>query len=288
MKRVVISAAVFASALLITGVGAASPEQEAPPPGTVFRDCERICPEMVVIPAGSFRIGSAPSEEGSLRQERPQRDVTLARPFAVGKYEVTFAEWDACVRARGCRSRRENIGDRYRPVPVGSDEGWGRGRRPVINVSRSDALQYVNWLSETTGKTYRLLSEAEWEYAARAGTTTPYVTGDAISPEHANYGESGHGRTVPVGSYPANPFGLHDMQGNVREWTADCYAEGYFNLPLDGRALSPRDSSCSGSTLRGGSWWEPMTTLRSAARQRGTGTSTDGNSQTGFRVARRL
>jgi hypothetical protein len=171
---------------------------------------------MVVVPAGSFTMGSPPSEEGRSDSEGPQHRVTIARPFAVGKFEVTFAEWDACVAAGGCS---------HRP----GDQGWGRGNRPVIDVSWNDITQqYLPWLSRKTGKTYRLLSEAEWEYAARAGTTTAFSTGRTITPEQANfdgnytYGGSAKGvyrsKTVEVGSFPPNAFGLFDMHGNLWEW----------------------------------------------------------------------
>ena len=134
---------------------------KSPAAGDVIQDCDE-CPEMVVVPAGSFRMGSPPSEEGRFDNEGPMRRVTISEPFAVGKYEVTFAEWDACVSAGGCKGRKPD------------DEGWGRGARPVINVSWGDAWSYALWLSRRTGKEYRLLSEAEWEYAARAGTSTRY------------------------------------------------------------------------------------------------------------------
>ena len=169
--------------------------------------------EMVVVPAGSFMMGSEPQEAD---YEGPVHRVTIRQPFAVGKYEVTFAEWDACVDAGGCGG--------YRP----NDRGWGRGRRPVIAVNWQDAQRFVEWLSKETGGEYRLLSEAEWEYVARAGTTTPFHTGGTISTAQANYdgnytyggGRTGtyRERTVPVGSFPPNRFGLHDVHGNVWEW----------------------------------------------------------------------
>jgi len=180
-----------------------------------FRECD-VCPEMVVVPAGSFLMGSPKSEVDHNEAEDPLHRVTIARPFAVGKYEVTFAEWDACVSAGGCKHNpEEGFG---RP----SDGRWGRGRQPVINVSWNDiTAEYLPWLSRTTGKTYRLLSEAEWEYAARAGTTTPFSTGPTITLEQANfdghepYGESftlwnsgrkdlARGKTVEVGSFRPN------------------------------------------------------------------------------------
>ena len=187
---------------------AAAPQWEA---GAVFRDCPE-CPEMVVVPAGSFMMGSPASEKDRDDDEGPVHRVnrvTIAAPFAVGVYEVTFDEWDACVRGGGCGG--------YRPV----DAGWGRGRRPVINVNWEDVRTYVDWLSRETGKDYRLLSEAEWEYAARAGTTTRYHWGDDIGRNRANcyYTYDGCGdswdHTAPVGSFGANGFGLHDMHGNV-------------------------------------------------------------------------
>ncbi|MEI7607345.1 MAG: SUMF1/EgtB/PvdO family nonheme iron enzyme, partial [Rhodospirillaceae bacterium] len=191
-----------------------------PRPGMVFRDCPE-CPEMVVIPKGSFTMGSPYSEPGRLGNEGPQHRVTIGYEFAVGKYEVTFADWDACVADGGCGGNRPG------------DEGWGRGHRPVINVSWVDAHTYVQWLSRKTGQTYRLPSEAEWEYTARAGTMTPFWWGSTITPDQANYdgndaynnGASGVYRrqTVEVGSFRTNPFGLYDTAGNVWEWVEDCY-----------------------------------------------------------------
>ena len=179
-------------------------------PGTRIRDCE-ACPELVVVPAGSFMMGSPASEWGRFNNEGPQRRVTIAEPFAVGVYEVTFREWDACVSEGGCNG--------YRP----DDLGWGRGGRPVINVSWGDARAYVKWLSQRTGKHYRLLSASEWEYVARAGTTGPFHTGSTISSDQANYdssytyasGQKGRyrGQTVQVGTFAPNAFGLHEVLG---------------------------------------------------------------------------
>ena len=143
-------------------------------PKDTFKECAN-CPQMIVVPAGSFVMGSPDSEEGHSEAEAPQHMVTFARAFAVGQFAVTFEEWDACVAAGGCK--------KYRPA----DEGWGRGRQPVINVSWDDAELYVTWLSSRTGKAYRLLSEAEFEYVTRAGTTTPFWWGASISTEQANY-----------------------------------------------------------------------------------------------------
>ena len=239
-------------------------------PGEAFRDCKE-CPEMVVVPAGWFMKGS-----DKYSSESPPHRVTIPKPFAVGKYEVTFSEWDACVHGGGCGG--------YQP----SDAGWGRGRRPVINVSWRDAKAYVRWLSGKTGKQYRLLSESEWEYVARAGTTTQYSWGDFIGPNLANCWDcssrwSGH-QTVPVGSFPANGFGLHNVHGNVSEWVKDCWNGNYDWMPVDGSAWT--GGGCSSRVLRGGSWNNGPRYLRSAARVRdATGVRVSDN---GFRVARTL
>ena len=251
-------------------------------PGRVFRDCAE-CPEMLVIPAGSFMMGSPAEEQGRRAFEGPVHRVTVTAPFAVGKYEVTFEEWDACVSGGGCNG--------YHP----NGEGWGRARRPVTNVSWEDAKIYVKWLSGKTRKGYRLLSEAEWEYAARAGTTGPFHFGETISTDQANY--NGHytygsgrkgvdrSRTVPVGSFPANGFGLHDVHGNVREWVEDCWQEDYSGAPTDGSARLS-GGTCKWAVLRGGSWVEGPTSLRSAHRHVvGVGLR---NYLSGFRVARTL
>jgi len=265
---------------------ALSPQQRlaAPPaiwrvPGALaaFKDCAG-CPQMLVIPAGEFTMGSPPSEQGAETQHR----VTIAAPFAVGKFEITFDEWGACVKDGGC--------DGYWP----DDQHWGRGKRPVIDVSWEKAKAYVSWLSAKTGKTYRLLSEAEWEYAARAGTTTTYYTGDSLSPRAANYdgSEEGSGpsdvnrkKTMPVGSFPPNTFGLHDMHGNVIEWVEDCWHDDYTAAaPTDGSAWL--EGNCDGRVMRGGSWEDSQTELRSGAR---LGEFKDQSSYAdGFRVARNL
>jgi formylglycine-generating enzyme required for sulfatase activity len=238
-------------------------------PGDEFRDCDDdSCPLMVVVPAGSFLMGS-PEGEG-LHGEGPQREVTIAEPFAIGKYEVTFEEWDACVADGGCGGHKPN-------------DRWGRGRQPVINVSWNHADAYVSWLSERTGEEYRLPSEAEWEYAARAGTTTRYSWGDEITPDHANYGGN-VGRTTEVGSYAANPWGLHHMHGNVWEWVEDCLNETYEGAPEDGSAWTT--GNCSSRVVRGGSWDLGPGGLRSA-RRFGV-VPGNRNYNLGFRVARTL
>ena len=240
-------------------------------PGTKLQDCPE-CPEMVVVPSGRFMMGSRSSGEDD---ERPVHEVTIARPFAVGVYEVTFGEWDACVSDRGCGG--------YRPY----DEGWGRGRRPVINVSWNDAKAYVRWLSEKTGEAYRLLSEAEWEYVARAGTRTKFWWGNDVGRNRANCDGCGsrwdNTQTAPVGAFSANPFGLHDVHGNVYEWTEDCWNGSYHGAPSDGSAWE--SGNCGRRVVRGGSWNYYPWGL-SALRIRYT--TGDRNLDAGFRVARTL
>ena len=239
-------------------------------PKDVFRECDQFCPEMVVVPAGSFMMGSPASEEDRFDTEGPQHRVTIARSFAVGRFAVTFDEWDACVADGGCD---------YRP----EDEGWGRGRRPVINVSWDDAKLYLSWLSKKTGKAYRLLSEAEWEYVTRAGTTTPFWWGSSISPNQANYGEYRE-HTVPVDSFEASPFGLYQVHGNVWEWVEDRWNRSYSGAPTDGSAWT--GGECDLRVLRGGSWNFGPGYLRAAIRVGDVA----GNRiyYFGFRVARTL
>ena len=233
-----------------------------------FRDCAD-CPEMIMIPAGSFLMGSSDSDPNSRDRERPSHEVDL-QPFALGKYEVTFKEWEACVSGGGCEREPD-------------DQGWGRGDRPVINVSWKDAQQYVSWLSRQTGEAYRLPSEAEWEYAARAGTTTPYAFGDEITEAQANFG-SNVGQTKEVGSYPANAWGLHDMHGNVREWVEDVYNSTYEGAPSDGSAWL--DGYEGKRAIRSGSWNYSQSITRSAYRDHHPQATK--SFDLGFRVARAL
>jgi formylglycine-generating enzyme required for sulfatase activity len=246
---------------------------------TAFKDCAG-CPQMVVIPAGEFIMGSPPSEQ--YRGAETQHRVTIAYPFAVSKFEITFDQWDACVKDGGCGG--------YRP----DDQGWGRGKRPVMNISWENAKAYVTWLGHKTGKHYRLLSESEWEYAARAGTTMPFSYGNSLSPSKANYNGSVEGsapskvnrqQTMPVGSFPANGFGLHDMHGNVSEWVEDCWHDEYDEkAPTDGSAWL--QGNCDGRVVRGGSWEDSQADLRSAARTGGA--KGDQFYTDGLRIARDL
>lgn len=260
-------------------------------PRETFKDCAD-CPEMVVVPGGSFMMGSPASEQGRFEDEGPLHRVSV-HSFAAGKYEVTFAEWDACVAAGGC--------DAHRP----DDLGWGRGRRPVITVTWDHAKEYARWLSATTGQSYRLLSEAEWEYAARAGAQTAWHWGDdpdkacayaniadraaKAQSQESEYRtisdcDDGAVHTAEVGQYGANGFGLHDMIGNVWEWVEDCAQVNYADAPGDGSAWT--DGTCKRRVLRGGSWDEEPFKTRAAYRfDYWFGNR---NYMTGFRIARDL
>jgi formylglycine-generating enzyme required for sulfatase activity len=247
-------------------------------PKQEFQECSR-CPVMVVVPAGEFMMGLPATEKGREERESPQHKVTIAKPFTVSKFEVTFDDWGACVELGGCEN--------YLPV----DSGWGRGNRPLIYVNWEDAKEYVAWLSTLTGKSYRLLSEAEYEYAVRAGTQTAFPWGDDIKlngTAMTNCGSCGSRwdgkQTAPVGSFAANGFGLYDMVGNVWEWTEDCYTFSYNGAPADGSAWISGD--CSSRILRGGSWFDVPQDLGSALR---VGHVAVGRySNLGFRVGRTL
>jgi formylglycine-generating enzyme required for sulfatase activity len=236
--------------------------------GETFRDCAD-CPELVVAPAGSFEMGSSNND-----REQPVHRVSIAGPFAIGMREVTFDEWDLCVTENGCK---------FRPA----DRGWGRGNRPVINVSWLDAKEFVAWLSRKTGQTYRLPSESEWEYAARGGTDTPFWWGRAVGSRHANCRECGTGereQTFPAGTYKPNPFGLFDTAGNAAEWVEDCWNEDYRGAPADGSAWT--SGQCQLRVLRGGSFDSESDYVRSNARFRyDNDVRYSGN---GFRVVRQL
>lgn len=225
----------------------------------VYRDCAD-CPDMVIVPAGDFVMGSPPDELQRLGNESPQRTVTVGS-FSLSVTPVTFAQWDACRQEGGCSHDPD-------------DHGWGRADRPVIDVSWEDAQEYLTWLSSKTGSDYRLPSEAQWEYAARAGASGRYNTGDCIGPDQANFqggapstncpGGVFRGQTVPVASFSGNAWGLHDMHGNVWEWVQDCWNWNYSGAPVDASAWMQGD--CSRAVLRGGSWAMGGRSIRSAAR----------------------
>ena len=232
-----------------------------------LNDCKH-CPEMVAIPGASFRMGDLSGVIGEI----PVHTVTVSS-FRLGKYVVSFDQWDACVADGGCNG--------YRP----EDEGWGRGNRPVINVSWDDTQDFITWLNGKTGGGYRLPSEAEWEYAARAGTETQYHWGNDIGRNNANCGGCGSQKdglkTEPVGSFPANAFGLHDMHGNVWEWIQDCWHDNYNGAPSDGSAWEGGD--CAHRSTRSGSLDNGPVYVRSAYR--GSLDATTRVYSTGFRLA---
>jgi len=254
--------------------------------GEVFRDCAN-CPVMVVIPAGSFQIGS-----NTRISETPQTPVSIPEPFALGKFEVTFEEWGACVADGGCANKSP------------SDHGWGKGKRPVIYVTWEHAGNYIVWLnSKVKGSPYRLPSEAEWEYAARGDPTgvkrSEYGWGNSIDCKNSHYNGGKNSDcyfkfngafrgTRPVGSYPANNFGLFDMHGNVWEWVEDCWHSNYATLPtLTKTQGAPWVSeNCIFRVIRGGSWMNEADRLRSSNRSRLGAVNRDFNF--GFRVARSL
>jgi formylglycine-generating enzyme required for sulfatase activity len=254
--------------------------------GEVFQDLP-IAPQMVVLPSGSFLMGSADDDVYCREMERPQHKVTIAYILAMGRYPVTFEEWDACVADRGVD---------YKP----EDEGWGRGKRPVINVSWEDAQAYAAWLNTKLGiaandpTRYRLPSEAEWEYACRAGTTGNFSTASGeLSDNDATYDASyveanvcpkagkKHDRTTPVGIYAPNPWGLYDMHGNVFEWVQDDFEDSYRGVPTDGSAWA---TGAAKRVLRGGSWNSNARSTLAAIRGRSSPGSRGGDF--GFRLAR--
>jgi formylglycine-generating enzyme required for sulfatase activity len=247
----------------------------------IFKDC-RECPEMVLVRAGQLVEGSPPNEVGRSINEGPQHQLTINADFAVARYETTFAEWDWCVSERGCE---------YSP----SDRGWGRAQHPVIGVSWLDVQQYLIWLSERTGLRYRLLTEAEWEYTARGGTTTAFSTGETISGDDANFdarytyggGHKGEYRNhaMTVGTFKPNAFGLYDMHGNVWEWVQDCWHKDYAEVPQEGKGSLYKCNERA-RVLRGGSWVDTARNLRSAYRNRNAPEYR--HPTVGFRVARAL
>src|SRR5215218_5548186 len=200
---------------------------------------------MVVIPPGEFTMGSSEA-----RTEGPTRTVKFEKPFAVGRHEVTFAEWDACFDAKGCK---------HRP----NDNGWGRGNLPVVGVSWDDTQEFLAWLSAKSRRVYRLLTEAEWEYSSRAGTTSAYWWGRSLVPDLANCQECGGEsprRSLPVGSFRPNAFGLFDASGNAAEWVEDCWNESYKGAPAEPKAWL--SGQCRLRVLRGGSFGSKATDVR--------------------------
>lgn len=230
--------------------GAAGAASGGPNPGEIFKDCD-TCPDLVVVPPGEFSMGSTENEF-----EKPAHRVAIARAFAIGRHEVTFAQWDACAAANACKTDID-------------DHGFGRGDRPVIDVSWDEAQGFVKWLSAQTGQAYRLPSEAEWEYAARAGSRSAFTWGAAAGNGRANCSDcspNAAGASLPVGSFRPNAFGLFDMAGNAAEFVEDCWNGSYRSAPADGAAW--RTGQCQLRVLRGGSFTSKASAVRSAARFR--------------------
>lgn len=234
------------AALALTGQALAA----EPRPGQTFKDCE-ACPEMVVIPPGRFTMGS----DRGAPEEKPAHPVTIAKPFALSRTEVTFDQWETCRSEGGCAKDPD-------------DHKWGRGSRPVMNLDYAAIRGYLQWLGSKGKRTCRLPSEAEWEYAARGGGGGEYWWGDEIGQGRANCRTCGapadDHSTLPVATYPANPFGLHDTAGNVWEWTADCWNPNHEGAPADG---SPRlTGNCTEPVMKGGAWYYFPRLSRSAYR----------------------
>lgn len=294
--RVTLLWTVAATAVGVAAIVIALLSSGGPPRGygdarieAVFQDCSE-CPEMLPLAPGSYRMGMEDGGRAYLMAtlglaQSARKDVTIGYSLAVSRHEITFAQWGACVADGGCGE--------YQPP----DEGWGRESRPVIHVSWNDAQAYVRWLSDETGHAYRLLTEAEWEYAARAGSTGAYAWGATAGHAWANYGAPDcppcTGRvegadqwlnTAPVGSFPPNAFGLFDMSGNVYEWVQDCSMQDLPREPANGAAFEME--ACENRVIRGGAWYSDPHRVRSAYRAYNTPDRRD--PVIGFRVARAL
>jgi formylglycine-generating enzyme required for sulfatase activity len=292
--------------------------KSAPPPnlsaGKQFRDCDS-CPEMIVAPAGTFTIGSPPNEPGRRDNEGPQLNIRIGQPFAVGKYEVTRQQYEDFLRSTNRPVSGNCMTDRRKPGTWAvdaetnfHDPGFSQaGSHPAACVSWNDAKAYIAWLNAKTGGGYRLLTEAEWEYLARAGSTAAYPWGATIHDgcTHMNgfdrvivdkkgdlyKGEAvsfancsdGYLNTSPVGSYAPNAFGIYDMIGNLAEWVEDCLTQSYASMQSDG---TPATGDCSKRMVRGGSWGTQPRQLRSAERIRYSPADVDDS--VGIRVAKTL
>ena len=251
-------------------------------PKDSFKECAD-CPEMVVMPAGSFMMGTPVTEVDRNKGEDPIHRVTIARPFAVGRFAISFDEWDACLADGGCGGVK------------GDDHGFGRGRMPAHGLSFNHAQAYLAWLSKKTGRTYRLPSESEREYFTRAGTATPFWFGKTVGPQDANYdasipyangprGERSKGPR-PVDAYAPNPFGLYQVHGNIYEWTQDCFNKRYTeDTPADGSPWLEGD--CTKRMVRSGEWGWSANVMRAGARNEARADS--GAGPYGFRVVRNL
>ena len=305
MRRIAIAIALIAVVAVIhtraAQRGSVSKPAQAIKAGQIFKEC-RNCPEMVVVPAGSFMMGSPASEPERRDNERHHR-ISIPKAFAIGKTEVTWDQWEACVRDRWCdgpgveQALRTNADG----TPNKAFVDWGRGSRPVVGLSWFDAQNFVGWLNWKTGAddAYRLPSDAEWEYAARAGTTTAYPWGARLDHNYGNFGGPGPGlggkvegrdiwddRTAPVASFPANAWGLHDMHGNVFEWVEDCFEADRAHAPADGSAN--KEGNCANRVFRDGTFLSNPYMQRSARRGAPYPATQRGRNNLGFRVATTL
>jgi formylglycine-generating enzyme required for sulfatase activity len=294
--------AVLSAAVALVALAQAQPKaQQKLKVGEKFHEC-RNCPEMVVVPAGTFMMGS-PASDPEHRDNEPQQKITFAKPFAVGATEVTWDQWEACVRDKFCdglaveNALRSN--EKGEPNPDFKD--WGRGTRPAVGLSWFDAQDFVGWLNKKTGSddAYRLLSDAEWEYVARAGTTTAYWWGDKIDHNYGNFGLDDHtlgpkveGRdqwaneTAPVASFPPNPWGVYDMHGNIFEWVEDCNEPDRKHAKPDGSAN--KEGNCATRSFRSGSFVSNPYMQRSAKRTAPYPSTRRGRNYLGTRVAKTL
>jgi formylglycine-generating enzyme required for sulfatase activity len=251
-KYVSITKCILFSLLIGTSSTIAKEPENSLISGTVFRDC-LACPEMSVIPSGTFLMGSTRGK----KRELPVTKITIRNPLAVSRYEITFDEWDACYTARGCSKRP-------------SDRGWGRGKRPVINVLLTDIAEYLSWLTKKTGHVYRLPSESEWEYAARAGSQTEFSWGNQMQIGAANCRNCGTEwsglKSAPVGQFKPNAWGLYDVHGNVLEYVTDCWTTSHDKVPTDGSPIITK--GCLSKVVKGGAWYYLPKVSRSASRAR--------------------
>lgn len=282
---------------------AQSPERRSPmpAPGQAFKEC-RNCPDMIVLPPGQFMMGS-PADDPDREEDEPQQRITIARPFAMSRTPVTWDQWESCVRDTWCAGAAIDealkLGLDGEPNPDYRD--YGRGNRPVVGVSWYDTQHFVGWLNWKTGEddAYRLPSDAEWEYGARAGTTTVFPWGNEIDYDYGNFGrrEAGLGghaegrdqwvdETSPVASFPANAFGLYDMHGNVFEWTEDCFEPDRANASTDGSAS--KEGNCANRVFRSGTFLSNPYMQRSARRGAPYPATLRGRNYLGFRVAKTL
>jgi len=269
-------------------------------PSSVFSDC-RSCPEMVVIPAGTFLMGS-PGNEPERRENEVQHQVTIAQDFAIATTPVTWDMWEACARDARCDGA--GVEDALTLQINGTenpDWDWGRGTRPVVGVSWYDAQHFVGWLNWKSGSedAYSLPSESQWEYAARAGSSTTFPWGMELNHEYGNFGRHDHelgglaeGRdiwvneTSPVKSFPPNAFGVYDMYGNIFEWTEDCYEADFAHAPRDGSAN--KEGNCAKRVFRSGTYLSNPYMQRSARRGAPYPATRRGRNYLGFRVVKRL